>query len=749
MRRSFLRYLSSLQPANARFEGLRAHSHHQLLDEIPSRRIHAGAILSHQLETIRDRLRSHVGLDPTTVAMALRQCRGKPGLQIHGLVVSSGLDSFLPVSNSLMNMYAKSGSLDLAWKLFQHIPSPDVVSWNTILSGFTSGIEALEFVAEMRRAGVPLDAVTFTMALSFSADLQDLESGQQLHALVFKSGFGSDTFVGNALITAYARCHCITDAGRVFDEMMVRDLVSWNSLLCGLTQEENCGLDAIQVFVEMVRGAGVRPDRISVASVISACSHEGSLQFGEQVHSLATKAGLEKHVSVANVLMSMYYKNGAADCAKRVFEETKERDVITWTTMISIDADNAVSLFNDMRSYGTQPNDVTFVALIYALSGEHAKRDAQMIHGLCFVTGIAAEVHVSNGLITMYARLESMEDSRELFDGMSRREIVTWNALISGYAQNGLCEEALEIFSSLLFHCKPNQYTFGSILSAITAVETFSLIYGQRCHCRVMKLGLNTGEYVSGALIHLYAKHGSIEESQRAFDETARKSLVGWTAIISAHAKHGNYGLVMDLFEGMVASGVHPDHVTFLAVLTACGSKGMVDVGRKIFGSMVREYKIEPWPEHYACMVDMLGRAGMLVEAEELVTRIPTGPGLSALQSLLGACRLHGNAEMGKRVAEALMEMDPMESGAYVLISNLYAEKGEWESVSKIRKGMRERGVKKEVGFSWVDVGIRDSIYMHKFSSYDKTHPLAEEIHRVAQNLGLEMRIWKDGAEME
>ncbi|KAG1335560.1 pentatricopeptide repeat-containing protein, mitochondrial [Cocos nucifera] len=611
--------------------------------------------------------------------MALRQCRGKPGLQIHGLVVSSGLDSFLPVSNSLMNMYAKSGSLDLARQLFQDIANPDVVTWNTILSGFTSGIEALEFVTEMRRAGVPLDAVSFTMALSFSADLQDLESGQQLHALVFKSGFGSDTFVGNALITAYARCQCIQDAGRVFDEMMVRDLVSWNSLLCGLTQEGNCGLEAIQVFLEMM----------------------------------------------------------------------KERDVISWTTMISMDADNGFSLFNDMRSDGIPPNDVTFVALIYAVSCEHLKRDAQMIHGVCFVTGISAEVNVSNSLITMYAKMGSMEDSRMLFEGASHREIVTWNALISGYAQNGLCGEALEIFSSLLLHCKPNQYTFGSILSAITAVQTFSLIYGQRCHCHLMKLGLNIDEYVSGALINMYAKHGSIEESQRAFDETVQKRLVGWTAIISAHAKHGNYGFVMDLFEDMVASGVHPDHVAFLAVLTACGCKGMVDVGRKIFDSMAREYEIEPWPEHYACMVDMLGRAGMLVEAEELVRRIPTGPGLSALQSLLGACRLHGNVEMGKRVAEALMEMEPMESGAYVLISNLYAEKGEWESVSKIRKGMRERGVKKEVGFSWVDVGIRDSIYMHKFSSYDKTHPLAEEIHWVAESLGLEMRIWEEGVEMD
>ncbi|CAL9099720.1 unnamed protein product, partial [Musa acuminata var. zebrina] len=531
-------------------------------------------------------------------------------------------------------------------------PDPDL----PLLPGLAQGEE--HFAALMRRAGVPSDPVTFTMVLAFSADLQDLESGQQLHCLVLKSGFDSDVFVGNALITAYSRAACADEAKRVFDEMAVRDLVSWNSLICGLTQDGDYGTEAIEFFLMMVR-----------------------------------------------------------------------------------EEENAIPLFNGMRQDGVKPNDVTFVALIFAVSDEHLMREGQMVHGVCFKTGIAAEVNVSNSLITMYAKLKSMEEARRVFDGMHCRETVSWNALLSGFAQNGLREEALEVFSSLIGHCQPNQYTFGSVLSAITAAQTVSLTYGQGCHGRIIRLGLNTDAYVSGALIDMYAKRGSIEEAQRAFDETVVKRLVGWTAIVSAHAKHGNYEEVMSLFEGMKHVGVRPDHVTFLAVLVACGCKGMVDEGRKVFDSMVQEHEMEPWAEHYACVVDMLGKAGRLDEAEEFLRLAPTPPGVSALQSLLGACRVHGNVDMGSRVAEALMELEPGESGAYVLMSNIYADMGDWENVAKMRRGMRQRGVRKEVGFSWVDAGIRDgSIHMHKFSSGDRTHPWAEEIHSIARSLGSEMK---------
>nr|UPT48504.1 pentatricopeptide repeat protein AaPPR199 [Agave angustifolia] len=494
----------------------------------------------------------------------------------------------------------------------------------------------------------------------------------------------------------------------------------------------------------MVREEGIRLDHVSLASAISACGQERRFELGRQVHCLAAKVGLNDHVSVANVLMSKYYKGGSTDCAKRVFGNMREKNVVSWTTMISIDGDNAIRLFNSMRFDGVEPNDVTFIALIFAVSHNDSLAKGQMIHAICFMIGISSEVHVSNSLISMYAKLEDMGESRKVFDEMTHKETISWNALISGHAQNGQCEEALEVFSSLLAHCEPNQYTFGSILSVITAAQTVSLTYGQRCHCRILKLGLSADEYVSGALIDMYSKHGSIDESQRVFDKTTQKSLITWTAIISAHAKHGDFPAVMGLFDEMLGSGVEPDHITFLAVLMACGGKGMVEVGRRVFNAMVLEHGLDPWPEHYSCMVDMLGRAGKLAEAGELAKRIPKGMAFSAMQSLLGWCRVHGDVETGERAAEVLISMEPMESGAYVLMSNLYAERGDWESAARIRKAMRGRGVKKEVGYSWVDAGAKkgssSSVHMHKFSSDDRSHPLAEEIYRIAECLVLDMR---------
>ncbi|XP_072961383.1 pentatricopeptide repeat-containing protein At4g32430, mitochondrial-like [Typha angustifolia] len=740
-------------PANSHFKTLFSQTADQLLDEVPQRALWPVAniiVASSPLKTIRDHLRFDIPLNPATISTAITSCLTSQSItQLHAYVVSSGFDSYTFISNSLMTVYSKTGSFYIAHKLFDDLPNRDVVSWNTILSGFADAIHALEFVSMMARAGVPFDAVTLTTSLAFAADIRDVEFGQQLHSVILRCGFCVDTFVMNALITTYARSEFLDEAERVFDEMVFKDLVSWNALICGLTQEGNHELEAIQLFLKMVREEGMRPDRISFASVIPACGHKGLIRLGCQIHCFAEKVGLAAHVSLSNVLISMYYKCGNLGSAGTVFKTTKERNVVSWTTIISMDPDNAISLFNDMRLDGVQPNDVTFVALIFAVTSDHLLREGQMIHGVCVKTGILAEVNVSNSLITMYAKLQCVKDSRRIFDGMVYKEIVTWNSLVSGYAQNQLCKEALEIFSSLILHLKPNQYTFGSILSSITTAETVSLTYGQTCHCCIVKLGLNTDEYVSGALIDMYAKRGSIDESQKAFEETVQRSLISWTAIISAHAKHGNYETVMSLFDNMVSSGITPDSVALLAVLVACGCKGMVDKGQDIFNSMMLERRVDLWPEHYACLVDMLGRAGRLVEAEELLKQIPTGPGISALQSLLGSCRVHGNVEMGKRVADLLMEMEPAESGTYVLISNIYAEKGEWEHVAKIRKGMRERGVKKEVGFSWVDAGIRDSIHMHKFSSDDMTHPLAKEIYSVANSVGLEMKLLDSDIEME
>ncbi|XP_027337406.1 pentatricopeptide repeat-containing protein At4g32430, mitochondrial [Abrus precatorius] len=690
-------------------------------------------------------------VDEVTVALSLKACQGelKLGCQIHGLVVSSGFVSRVTVSNSLMKMYCKSGNFGKAKHVFENLSHPDIVSWNTILSGFGKSVDALCFARSMRSCGIEFDPVTYTTALSFCWDDLGFSFGWQLHSLVIKCGFGCEVFIGNALITMYSRWGTLNEARKVFDGMPRRDLVSWGAMLSGYAQEGECyGLEAVSLFVDMVR-KGMLLDHVSLTAAVSACGHMKNLELGRQIHGLTQKVGYGTHVSVCNVLMSTYSKCEVCRDAKAVFQHIINRNVISWTTMISIDEEDAVSLFNSMRIDGVYPNNVTFIGLIHAITIRNLVTEGLMIHGLCIKSCFLSEQNVSNSLITMYAKFESIQESKKIFDELNCRETISWNALISGYAQNDLCKEAFLTFLSAVKEIKPNQYTFGSVLNAIAAAEDISLKHGQRCHSHLLKLGLSTDPIVSGALLDMYGKRGSISESQRVFNETPERTKFAWTAIISAYARHGDYESVMSLFTEMEREGSSPDSITFLSVLAACCRKGMVDTGQRIFDSMVKKHSIEPTPEHYSIMVDMMGRAGQLDEAEELMQQIPGGPGLSVLQSLLGSCRLHGNVEMAEKVVDSLIEMDPASSGPYVLMANLYAEKGRWEKVAEVRKGMRGKGVKKEVGFSWVDVANVDSLYLHSFSSGDKSHPESENICRMAEFLGLQMRFLKERRERE
>ncbi|KAG9149585.1 hypothetical protein Leryth_021524, partial [Lithospermum erythrorhizon] len=709
--------------------------HHSMLDYLhDNNKFAALAIFKHHLQ------KGISEIDEVSIAIALKACRGdlKRGAQIHGFSITTGFLSYLTVSNSLMNVYSKCGEFGMAMRIFEKLEYRDSVSYNTLLSGFMNGKEALCFASKMHSDGVVFDAVSYTSVLAHCADCEKFNLGTLLHCNVLKSGLDRELFIGNALVTLYSKSGRMVEAKRVFCGISNKDLVSWNALISGYAQTGSHGLETIMGFNEMM-SEGMSLDHVSFTSAISACGHERFVEMGRQIHTMAFKSGYIRHVSVCNVLVSMYSKCEKVEDAKLVFMKMIDKNVISWTTMISIDEDNAVQLFNEMRRDGVYPNDVTFVGLIHAITINNLELQGVMVHAFCLKAGFVSELNVANSFVTMYAKFVSMKEADKIFEELHYRDVISWNALISGYAQNGMCQEAFETYLTAIMESWPNEYTFGSVLHAIASSESISLKHGQRCHSYLLKLGLTSDPIVSSALLDMYAKRGSIGESLKVFTEIGEKSEVAWTAIISAYARHGDYESVMSLFEGMAKKGATPDSVTFLSVLTACARKGMVNRGIDLFNSMVEDYSIKPSPEHFSCMVDMLGRAGRLKEADEFLNQIPGGPGLTMLQSLLGACRTYGNVDIAMRVADVLLEMEPEESGSYILMSNLYAEKGQWDKVAKVRKKMRDKGVKKEVGFSWVDVG-RSADYLHAFSSGDKSHSQYEDIYTMAEWLGSETR---------
>ncbi|XP_078427986.1 pentatricopeptide repeat (PPR) superfamily protein [Wolffia australiana] len=647
---------------------------------------------------------------------------------IHAAAVISGLARHTMVCNSLMNLYCHHGRLDDAFKLFHAMSAPDVVSWNTALSGLPRGDAALRFAAAMARAGVAFDAVTFATALASSSEIAggDFLFALQLHARVVKAGFGEDTFVGNALISAYAKAGDMGGAAKAFEGMRHRDLVSWNALISGHAQadEEGSWARAGELFSAMTREEGLGgPDHVSLASAIAACGHERSLRLGRQLHAVAAKKRLDRGAaSVANVLMSMYAKCGSAGCAKLAFRLAERKNVVSWTTMISMSAAvelPAMLLFREMRRAGVEPNAVTFVAVLSALAA-----GTEVVHGLCFKAKALDSVGVCNSLLSAYAK-SCMGAARRVLDEMgSAADAVSWNSLIAGYAKKGMVAEALAALSGR----RPNEFAVGSVVAAAGFASL-----GVQCHGLAVKAGLERGEHLAGALVDMYSKSGAAEAAVKVFEGAERRSVVSWTAVISAEARRGNYAGVAARYAEMAAAGVAADGLTELAVLTACGHGGMVEWGLQLFAGMPSR-----GAEHYAAVVDMLGRAGRVEEAERLAA---AAPGKSALQSLLAACRVHGRAEMAARAAAGLLRAaageGEGEAGTFVLLSNVYAEKGEWEKVAQVRKAMRDSGVKKEVGFSWVDCGAAG---VHRFSSADNTHPQADQVHRTARFLGFHLR---------
>ncbi|KAH9322530.1 hypothetical protein KI387_017169 [Taxus chinensis] len=681
--------------------------------------------------------------DHVTFVAALQAFSGVSGWgkQIHGFVVGSGLQWNVVVSNSLINMYAKCEHLEDACKVFEKMPQRDLVSWNTIIGGYTQngdGGESLELFCEMYQDGEKADNISFTSVLRACANLEALEVGKQIQSLIIKSGFDFDVFVGNALISMYAKCCSVEGARTVFDKMPERDAVSWNAMIAGHVQE-GWDREALRLF-EQMQQSGTTPDYITFASVQTACASLEALEYGKQNHAQVIKTGTETDVCVCNTLVSMYAKCRSMEDAGKVFDNMPTRNVVSWTSMITVCAqdgqrDHATQLFEQMLRSEIMPNQVTYVSLLSAYSTSEVLQGGKQVHGLVLKTGYALDINVGNSLVTMYSKCGSIELARQVFEKMLKREVVSWNAMIAGYAQNGQCEEGLEVFCLMQrAGMKPNPFTFGSVLSACASLV--NLEQGKLIHAYILKSGVESDVFVGSALVDMYAKCGSIDDASNLFNKMSERNLVSWTVMLAGYAQHGHAEDVLKIFSQMQHGGMKPDHVTFLGVLSSCSRAGLVNEGHHYFNSMSQDYGVTPRLEHFACMVDLLGRAGQLDDALDFIKKMPLQPSISVWQSLLGACRIHGNPELGKYAAECLLKLEPNDSATYVLLSNIYATANRWEDAARVRKMMRDRGVKKEPGRSWID--IHNTV--HEFVADDSSHPEAEEIYKMLESLFRQMK---------
>eukprot|EP01018_Ginkgo_biloba_P012654 Gb_23605 [translate_table: standard] len=698
------------------------------------------------VKLFREMPRAGMEFDQVAFLSVLKACSSiadvEQGKQVHSHIIKTGFDLDVTVGSALVDMYTKCFSRLHARQVFDNMSERNVVSWTSIIAGYVQSghaEEALELFFQMQWTYIKPNEFTFATVLAASTSQFAVEKGKQVHAHVVKTGFQSAVCVGNALVTMYAKCEDIRNACEVFAKMPKRDIVSWNAMNAGYVQngyEE----EALKLFCQMQQ-ADMKPNQLTLVSVLKASASLAEMEHSTQFHAYILKIGLELDVLVGTALVDMYGKCGNMYDACQIFDKMSERNVVSWTAMIAGYVQNshskeALDIFCQMQSAGEKSNHFTFSSVLGACANLKALEEGKQIHTYTIKTGFESYESVGSALVTMYAKSENINDAYKVFSEMQEPDFISWSAMISGYARNGHAEESLKLFCKMhQAGVNLNDFTFASALSAC-ASQAPAIEHGKQIHACITKTGFDSAVCVGSALVTMYAKCGSLDGANKVFEKMEERDVIFWNAMIAAYAQHGCGKEALQLFEQMQQQGMKPDHITFVGVLSACSHVGFVDEGCTYFSSMTEYHHITPKAEHYACMVDLIGRAGRLDEATDFINKMPFEADAMIWRTLLGACRVHGNMELGKRAAECILELEPQDSAAYVLLSNIYGAAGKWDDRAKVRKLMEDRGLKKETGYSWIEVDRK----VHTFIARDRSHSQTVEIYAKLEQLTEQMK---------
>ncbi|KAJ6821593.1 pentatricopeptide repeat-containing protein, chloroplastic [Iris pallida] len=681
------------------------------------------------------------------------------GKQLHAVLIKHNYHSSpATVPNSLITMYAKCADADSVHAVFRNMHDKDQVSWNSMIAAlcmFEDWELAVDTFRRMQMLNVvpsSFTLVSLSLACSNVGKVDGLRLGRELHAYGLRAGFysrESKTFSYNALIAMYAKLERVACSAALFDQFGNRDIVTWNTIISSLVQNGRPA-EAVALFREMVRNR-VKPDGVTLSSVLPACSHMDVLEIGKEIHGFAMKNdGLFENTFVASALVDMYCNFGHVEKGWLVFRRVSEPRLGLWNAMVSGYTQNAVDkeaikLFVEMEAVaGLTPNATTLSSVLPACVRCDAFVSKESIHGYVVKRSLEDDKYVQNALMDMYSRVGKMEVSKRIFDSMESRDVVSWNTMIAGYIVCGIFSEAFHLLTDMQTESgdgtsknRPNNITLVTLLPACASLAAIGK--GKEIHSYAIRRGLDSDIAVGSALVDMYAKCGSLVQSREVFDQMPKHNSITWNVLIMAYGMHGLGKEAMSLLEDMFAAReVRPNDVTFIAAFAACSHSGLVSEGLDLFYSMRDEHGMEPTAEHYACIVDLLSRAGQLDRARHIIEE-EMKPGIDqtgAWSSLLGACRVHQNVELGEIAANHLFRLEPNVASHYVLLSNIYSAAGLWEKADGVRKKMKEKGVKKEPGCSWVEVGNE----VHEFMVADSVHPQSLKLHSYLEELWERMR---------
>ncbi|KAL8245393.1 hypothetical protein R6Q59_011651 [Mikania micrantha] len=670
------------------------------------------------------------------------------GKLVQSHMVKTGHSPRLFLQNTLMNMYLKCNEPDSALQLFDEMPQRNIVSWNSLISGYTQlgqYTDATEVFRVARIENVNVSKYTYASMLSICGRTSDLKLGKIIHGLIILSGVSLDAFLTNPLVAMYSECGRVDQARIAFDKCDGLDDVSWNSMISGYVK---AGLhnEMLQILVKMHQN-GVNFSSYVLGSVLKACctGFKSCLTWGKLLHGCSVKLGWDLDVIVGTAILDMYAKIGDLNDAILVFNILRDKNVVMYNAMIAgmlrgegINDElvkKSLNLFVDMQRGGLRPSEFTFSTMIKACIAFQEMEYGKQIHAHVIKNNLQSNEHIGSVLVEFYSLWSLMNDALTCFDSTNKQDIVIWTSMIAGHAQNGDYERALVFFCELLtLGLKPDDFTVSTVLSACANLGCVRL--GEQIQCYSVKTGVIESSVVVNSLIYMYAKSGDIDSANRMFEVADKFDVVSWSVMICSAAYHGCAKEALTIFDLMISSGIVPNDVAFLGVLTACSHGGLVEEGFRCYETMKRDYGMTPTEKHSACIVDLFGRAGRLSDAESFIISSGFSHAPIMWRSLLSSCRIHKNAEIGKRVAERLIKLEPQASSSYVLLYNIYNEAGLETQATKVRDLMTYRRIKKEPGLSWTEVGNQ----VHSFLVGDKSHPQSEKIyeklHDVLEKIG-------------
>lgn len=613
----------------------------------------------------------------------------------------------------------------------------------------------------------PYELLQTHPSLTLLSKCRSIKYLKQVHSQFIKFGLHNTQFAVSKLVEfcAVSPYGDLSYALSIFNSVHNPNHVIYNMMIRGYSLSSSPYL-ALHYYVNMLL-FGLQPNSYTFPFLLKSVTKLMVACAGKQVHGHVFKLGLGNDVFVHTSLVNMYAQHGNLDDARLVFDKSDFRDavsftaliagyvlggrvddarelfdaipirdVVSWNAMLSGYAqtgrfDEALNLFEEMRDAQVTPDVSTLLSVLSVCAHLGAINIGNWIRSWIEEHGLGSNLRLINALVDMYAKCGNLKMAESLFDAIQEKDLVSWNVMIGGYTYTSNYKDALRIFRLMQRNkVEPNDVTFLNLIPACAQLGSLNL--GKWIHAYI---GRYYNDFPNNSLwtslINMYAKSGNIEAAKQIFYGMETKSLASWNVMISGLGMHGLANSAFDVFSGMLKEGFQPDDITFVSLLSASCHAGLVDLGRQCFSSMVQDYQISPQLQHYGCMIDLLGRAGLFDEAMAMIAKMEVEPDGAIWGSLLGACRLHKNLKLGENVAKKLFELEPDNPGAYVLLSNIYAGAGRWEDVARIRTFLNDNGMKKVPGSTSIEI---DTV-AHEFLVSDRSHPATPEIYKMLDEI--------------